>query len=646
MKGHLLAWNKNYVLNREARVKFQGTISTYHTFENGTPQGGILSPYLFNVLIENLLLIKLPPGVEMFIFADDICLVSRGPNRISKMQQALKLIQAECTRLGLKINTQKTSAMAIKSQTPEGQLEILNQPLQWVQQTTYLGVVLDSKLSFQPEIQYLRDRAKARLAPLLNMCTTQKGVGFNILKTFYMATTRSLIDYAACTLTNLTSVQQTSLEVLQNNAMRLMLGTPMWTRICNLQMEAQIPPLQARIEVRNSITAAKALTLPGDSIFKKRLKAELGRHPDLPIPKTYMGNIGNQIRATGLHNTLATLQPDKPHPNHSTLPPWHEPVINFTMAKLPANKSSCSTHTLKNCAQKSIQDLKTPNSTVFYTDGSVDPDNHKAGAAVYSEHNQISWRLSDTASTLQTELIAIQQALTLALHQGDGPVILHTDSLSSVQALKKQKPKENISLLSSIKQLALQLHTQRRCLTINWIPSHTGIPGNDKADELAKSALNYPNINIQIQPSLSQIKLQANQHLRAELQKHHKLWVERGAGSAKWYKAATDLLPYPITSTITRRLAVIIHRLRLGYRCTWQINEPLERPCDYCSALSNTPLLHYLLECPETSSLRQGITPTNCQHPNAIHIATKLVRNIVENVEVHTTLLCSTPPPR
>ena len=40
IKGNLLAFNKNYLINRQARVKFQGTVSSYKNLENGTPQGG------------------------------------------------------------------------------------------------------------------------------------------------------------------------------------------------------------------------------------------------------------------------------------------------------------------------------------------------------------------------------------------------------------------------------------------------------------------------------------------------------------------------------------------------------------------------------------------------------------------------------
>ncbi|XP_064077585.1 uncharacterized protein LOC135195253 [Macrobrachium nipponense] len=76
VKGNLLAWAKGYTQNRQARVTFQGASSDFLSLENGTPQGGILSPFLFNVLMEKLATTTLPNGVEIFIYADDVCLVS------------------------------------------------------------------------------------------------------------------------------------------------------------------------------------------------------------------------------------------------------------------------------------------------------------------------------------------------------------------------------------------------------------------------------------------------------------------------------------------------------------------------------------------------------------------------------------------
>ncbi|XP_064111580.1 uncharacterized protein LOC135219082 [Macrobrachium nipponense] len=115
VKGNLFAWAKGYTQNRQARVTFQGASSTLLSLENGTPQGGILSPFLFNVLMEKLATTTLPNGVEIFIYADDVCLVSTDRHRSHQnMQSAIIQIENKCKDLGLKINTAKTKAMAIK----------------------------------------------------------------------------------------------------------------------------------------------------------------------------------------------------------------------------------------------------------------------------------------------------------------------------------------------------------------------------------------------------------------------------------------------------------------------------------------------------------------------------------------------------
>ena len=89
IKGYILAWNKNYLMNRQDKVKFQGTFSTYKDLENGTPQDGILSPHLFNLLMENLLNLQLPRNVDI-IFTEDVCVVVRGAYKVRTMQRALK----------------------------------------------------------------------------------------------------------------------------------------------------------------------------------------------------------------------------------------------------------------------------------------------------------------------------------------------------------------------------------------------------------------------------------------------------------------------------------------------------------------------------------------------------------------------------
>ncbi|MEL6802231.1 MAG: reverse transcriptase domain-containing protein, partial [Bacteroidota bacterium] len=545
IKGHLLAWIKGYMLNRQARVRFQGHVSTFKNFENGTPQGGILSPFLFNLLMENFLTLPFKTGIQLFIYADDICIAARGPHKHSYAQHALNLIANQCKTLGLKINPTKSNAMAIKCPTPVRPLTIQGQNILWTEKTTYLGIIIDSKLTFDPQLKHLRARAKTRLAPLRSMSSLRQGCHENLLKKFYTATIRSLVDYAAPAFVNLKQTQKTYLEVAQNEAMRTILGAPMWTRICNLQMETGLPPLSARIESMNTSTTAKMMMSSRPSVTKTRVRHNLQLHPDIPTPKTYTGYLCTQIKATNMAITHTQTQPDTPHTNYTCPAPWASPSIQFHITKLPSSKRLCSPEAMLQAAEAAIQSLESPDSVTFFTDGSVDPETGRCGSAVYSSHHSNSWRVSDNCSTLQTELMAIKQALHLSSNTDKQTIIIHTDSLAAVQTLKMHKHKNNINLITNIMAYAMQLTNRHKRVVINWIPSHIGIHGNEEADNLAKSSLNSNIINCHIQPTLTQFKSNLHRYKHNKKIEHYNFWLQHSSPSALWYKLATELKPAP-----------------------------------------------------------------------------------------------------
>ena len=645
VQGNLLAWTKLYLSNRKARVKFQGHMSSYKNLENGTPQGGIISPFLFNILMENIANITLPDNVDIFIFADDVCVVARGCNRYPKLQRALDAITVKSKELGLKINTNKTKTMAIRCATPDRAMRIDNNPIEWVDSYMYLGIYIDSKLTFNAEIKYLRERANTRLATMKYMTSLREGAKLEVQKKYYIACTRSLVDYAAPVLSNLNDRQKQSLEVIQNNAARLMLGAPMWTRLSNLRMEINLPSIESRIKIRNSCILSKALVSQRESHCKRRAIAELAKNREIQNYSTYSKHLTDCAKDLKLTNLLLGLKIDAPGiPNN--IPPWEEIGTTYLYTQLPRAKELCSVEELRNLATTAINRAETQGNMVYYTDGTVDPDSNTTGAAVFSNNFTGSWRTSNTASTMQTELIAIKQALNHSISNEVGPVTIHTDCKSAVQALQSERIKENRSIILDIKNLLYQHKNTNRQVTINWIPSHIGIPGNDKADELAKSTKHVENVQIAIQLTTSQIKKIAAPELQKTMHKEIKNLASQGSPSATWYLHATELAPHPVTKDMSRKLAVIIHRLRLGYKATWRMIEGVIKPCDYCDDSPDSPLLHYLLECPHTGTLRGNRVLPDIQDPDSSLAAAKLCKEIVENIENHSRFLLDSPPPR
>jgi len=178
VKGKLLKWVKDYLSNRKARVRFQGHTSDFYPFENGTPQGGLLGPFLFNLLIVKLVEIPFPNNTHLLAYADDLQLVVTGRNRYVNAQLALNLLESTCKELGLKINSNKTKALQIRRHINLQNLYIGNLPLDWVNSHKCLGIFFNENLSSTTQLRHLLLRTKPLLNVMRRLTSSKLGAGF------------------------------------------------------------------------------------------------------------------------------------------------------------------------------------------------------------------------------------------------------------------------------------------------------------------------------------------------------------------------------------------------------------------------------------------------------------------------------------
>ena len=131
-----------------------------------------------------------------------------------------------------------------------------------------------------------------------------------------------------------------------------------------------------------------------------------------------------------------------------------------------------------------------------YTDGSK--MNEKVGAAaVINRHfqngettcRQLSKRLPDNSSIFAAEATAI--SLTLNYYQHMGPVhhdvVVYSDSMSCLQAIEGEDT-EN-PFICHIMNLLWSFSDKGTRVRFCWVPSHCGIDGNERVDQLAKETL-------------------------------------------------------------------------------------------------------------------------------------------------------------
>ena len=86
---HLLRTIKSFLTNRTATLYYNKGFST-HDLSQSTPQGAILSPFLWNVFIDSLLTSLTNKGFQVQAYTDDICiLIPYNRNQILALQQEI-----------------------------------------------------------------------------------------------------------------------------------------------------------------------------------------------------------------------------------------------------------------------------------------------------------------------------------------------------------------------------------------------------------------------------------------------------------------------------------------------------------------------------------------------------------------------------
>ena len=129
-----------------------------------------------------------------------------------------------------------------------------------------------------------------------------------------------------------------------------------------------------------------------------------------------------------------------------------------------------------------------PGSIVAYTDGACSGNPGPAGYGVFIPEGtyavEMSGFLGDATNNI-AELEAIHATL-IHLKGETGPIDLVTDSSYSIGVLTKGwKTKANQELIATIRVLVRQTPD----LQLHWIKGHAGHAGNEKADELARKAI-------------------------------------------------------------------------------------------------------------------------------------------------------------
>lgn len=173
IEGNLINIIASYLSHRKIILEAKGTSKT-REINSGVPQGSVLGPTLWNVLYDGLLRTTQPEGVTLVGFADDIIVVvvARGEEQLmNTANTSIQRVANWMNNNGLQLAPEKTEValLTTKRKIAPVQFEVQGVAVRPKGALKYLGVWLDTKLTFATHVDKIIQKAEKTVAALTSL---------------------------------------------------------------------------------------------------------------------------------------------------------------------------------------------------------------------------------------------------------------------------------------------------------------------------------------------------------------------------------------------------------------------------------------------------------------------------------------------
>lgn len=232
VEGVELQWFSSYLAQRTQKTKVGEVFSSFMFNNLGVPQGSVLGPILFILYINDFG--KVLKYCSCKFFADDTAIYISGKNIneiIWKLNSDLKNVSNWLNINKLKINVEKTVYIVIKNKiTDNSEINVIinNTKLEQVSETKYLGIIIDDKLDFKKNLDYV----VKKMSKKINFLSRISNKLTPITRTkIYTSIVASHIEFCSSILFLSNETDLKKLQLLQNRGMRILLGCNKYTSI-------------------------------------------------------------------------------------------------------------------------------------------------------------------------------------------------------------------------------------------------------------------------------------------------------------------------------------------------------------------------------------------------------------------------------
>ena len=228
IRGGALSWFRSYLSDRKQFSSVNGVNSEKLTVGCGVPQGSILGPLLFIIYIHDIC--NVSNECSLIIFADDtnIFFTGRNPAELENVVcKELCKFHKWFTANKLSLNIDKTNFMVFSSSKYVFNINMNGEPVVRVENTKFLGVYIDSRLTWKEHIHYISKQISKGIGIMskLKFMLPQK-----IMRTIYLSLVYPYLTYCSTIWYGTTKSNLSRLQVLQKRAVRMIAMTHYRTR--------------------------------------------------------------------------------------------------------------------------------------------------------------------------------------------------------------------------------------------------------------------------------------------------------------------------------------------------------------------------------------------------------------------------------
>lgn len=503
----ITGWIGSYLRDRTTEIRLSEGTTEPIPANTGIPQGSPLSPILYLFYNADLLDIGGPDDLVTG-YIDDTSILVTGDTKTGNTETLRKIHEKAAEwarRTGSVFAPQKYEmvhfAKGKKDLEPEAPLDLPTARVQPSKTARLLGVILDKKLSGLPHAERLRERATISIRGMQAIAGSTWGITLQQGVQLYKATILPKITYASSAWFRsnpehghkiTTEKTLTILQSIQKDALRVATGAWKTTALAAMEIETDTMPIDLYLRQRNETALHRIMGSPMySSIAANRAAVPTSR-------KTKMSPLQSleELHLDANRITGQAQEEVEPMYTNTTSPWWEPPETHMADTKEGAIR-------LHRARARRMR--KRATHALIYTDGS-EIQSH-VGAAAWcpgAGRKKARYLGNNTQSTVYSaELAGLELALQIAqeLNGCDGATIF-TDNQAAIQALAHPSISSGQYITHRVIQEMERARRKGIKVTIQWTPSHKGIPGNEEVDLIAKQAAGWDPDKKTVRPEL------------------------------------------------------------------------------------------------------------------------------------------------